>query len=478
MKNVFLLLLVFAMSLPLPLADATIGVVGGNAGISISGTSSLRLFTSCQMGPSHAYTSQCQTDPPTGHSERTNIPGKVALTMSGTVSGYGAAGGAFRLAVIDGEKVADWAGAVGEQSEVLSSVGVCGFKGTTPKAYKEDKSITFSVSGVSTKILGEDHEWSATAGIYTRGIEWIGTASSSVEVGVLAELDKDPSLTVSAKKSNGVTMRYQQARDRGWSGKDGNGEWEVVAFYKCHTCGGHSESSSAWLRLSGAHSHHFVCGGCGKHIKCKNNRGNHISVSCPLGPNNETCSYSSYYKCSPHIHDYSSSSSPTDNTPNCSGCTSDCSSPCSCTNSGTCGGTATTPPPPSYHACGVHETSISGDHSLQASCSSSNSNGSCTVTNFYACQSHTHSYPSPPKLKTCRACNAKYDPKSSSAAQHTRQSFPCGAHSGWACSNPHIVEHSTPKTCKRCGTTFYSCNRKGPCVTRRYGTHENHSAAR
>lgn len=30
---------------------------------------------------------------------------------------------------------------------------------------------------------------------------------------------------------------------------------------------------------------------------------------------------------------------PTDNTPNCSGCTSDCSSPCSCTNSGTCGGT-------------------------------------------------------------------------------------------------------------------------------------------
>ena len=37
---------------------------------------------------------------------------------------------------------------------------------------------------------------------------------------------------------------------------------------------------------------------------------------------------------------------PTDNTPNCQDCTSHCSSPCSCTNSGTCNGTVTAPPPP------------------------------------------------------------------------------------------------------------------------------------
>ena len=35
-----------------------------------------------------------------------------------------------------------------------------------------------------------------------------------------------------------------------------------------------------------------------------------------------------------------------DNTPNCPDCTSDCSSPCGCTNSGTCGGTVVAPPPP------------------------------------------------------------------------------------------------------------------------------------
>ena len=43
--------------------------------------------------------------------------------------------------------------------------------------------------------------------------------------------------------------------------------------------------------------------------------------------------------------------------------------------------------------CG-HLLSASGDHSLQASCSATNRRGkSCTVTNFYACQSHTHTYP-------------------------------------------------------------------------------------
>ncbi|MDE0399408.1 MAG: hypothetical protein OXL96_16560, partial [Candidatus Poribacteria bacterium] len=67
--------------------------------------------------------------------------------------------------------------------------------------------------------------------------------------------------------------------------------------------------------------------------------------------------------------------------------------------------TPTPPPSPTYHACGVHETSVSGDHSLQASCSSTDSNGNyCTVTNFYACDSHTHSYPAPPPPPTTVSC--------------------------------------------------------------------------
>ena len=164
----------------------------------------------------------------------------------------------------------------------------------------------------------------------------------------------------------------------------------------------------------------------------------HKYMSCPASiTQNGSTVYcqagSDVWKCQSHTHDFPSGSTPpagggstppADNTPNCSGCTSDCSSPCSCTNSGTCGGTATTPPPPSYHACGEHKTSVSGDHSLQASCPSTDSNGnSCTVTNFYACDGHTHSYPSPPpkpKGTTCGACNASYNPNSPSAVNRHR----------------------------------------------------------
>ena len=51
---------------------------------------------------------------------------------------------------------------------------------------------------------------------------------------------------------------------------------------------------------------------------------------------------------------------PTDDTPNCSDCTSHCSSPCSCTNSGTCNGTVSTPPkPPATVKCSRWDCSAS-----------------------------------------------------------------------------------------------------------------------
>ena len=52
-------------------------------------------------------------------------------------------------------------------------------------------------------------------------------------------------------------------------------------------------------------------------------------------------------------------------------------------------------PTPTTRPCG-HPQSATGDHSLQASCSQTNSTGDrCTVSSFYACQSHTHTYPTP-----------------------------------------------------------------------------------
>ena len=161
---------------------------------------------------------------------------------------------------------------------------------------------------------------------------------------------------------------------------------------------------------------------------------------------------------------------PTDGTPNCPDCTAHCSSPCN--------GSV------SYHACGVHETTVSGDHSLQASCTSTDANGnSCTVTNFYACDNHSHVYPTPPPPPTptlvlCSACNGTYDPNNASEkSQHTYQTFACGVHSGYPCSNQWTSEHSTEQTCRLCGTTFYSCNNNGPCISDS-GTFPKHSRRR
>ena len=54
------------------------------------------------------------------------------------------------------------------------------------------------------------------------------------------------------------------------------------------------------------------------------------------------------------------------------------------------------------HACDVHETWRSGDHSWQTSCTDTahtNTNGdSCTATGFYACVSHTPVYPFSPSV--------------------------------------------------------------------------------
>ena len=138
---------------------------------------------------------------------------------------------------------------------------------------------------------------------------------------------------------------------------------------------------------------------------------------------------------------------PTDGTPNCSDCTTHCSPPCLCSNSGTCNGTV------SYHACGVHETTVSGDHSLQASCSSTDANGnSCTVTNFYACDNHSHVYPPPPPpptptLVTCSACNVPYDPNNTSAV------------------NLHRV-----RTCRfsECRQTWQRCQNSAPICNKPY----------
>ena len=92
-------------------------------------------------------------------------------------------------------------------------------------------------------------------------------------------------------------------------------------------------------------------------------------------------------------------------------------------------------------ACG-HSSSASGDHSLQATCSSSNSNGNCTVTNFYACQSHTHVYPTPPPAPP---------PPSSSTT--------CAAEHSYNPDSTYAVNYHRTRTCRRsgCSNSWQAC---------------------
>ena len=131
----------------------------------------------------------------------------------------------------------------------------------------------------------------------------------------------------------------------------------------------------------------------------------------------------------------------------------------------------TPPPSPTYHACGEHETTVSGDHSLQASCTSTDSNGNyCTVTNFYACSQHTHSYPDP--LVACAHSNCTE--MVSSRTSHRTQ---CGSgqHYYWpGCPNntnwwSQDSTHAL-KTCRysECRQTWYRCLTNTPICNKPY----------
>ena len=162
MKNYgksLLLLCLFAISFVPTDSQATIRVVNGNAGLTLSGTPTIIGYEECRMN-THVHSSACGNTPPTGgHTENAIWPSKtVHVTVSGVVSGYGWAGGAFKEAVIDDVPI-------GEQSEVLDEVGIFGFIGPIRKAYTEDKTIFFSVSGTSKETPRDrPHHWTATGG--------------------------------------------------------------------------------------------------------------------------------------------------------------------------------------------------------------------------------------------------------------------------------------------------------------------------
>ena len=108
-------------------------------------------------------------------------------------------------------------------------------------------------------------------------------------------------------------------------------------------------------------------------------------------------------------------------------------------------------------ACG-HSLLASGDHSLQASCST---DSSCISTNFYLC-SHSHSYPSTPTDNTpdcsyctdgCSSCQTPSPPPPPPSTTS------CSAGHPYNPNNSSAVNRHRTRTCRfsECGQTWQAC---------------------
>ena len=131
---------------------------------------------------------------------------------------------------------------------------------------------------------------------------------------------------------------------------------------------------------------------CGIHTT--GTSGSHSWVTCPTNSSGQNCSSGGYYVCQSHSHSYPSP-----------------------------------PPSVSYHGCGLHTTSVGGSHHW-VTCPTNSSGQNCSSGGYYVCQSHSHSYPSPPAPAVV-----------------------CPANSWTGCRG--TVSHAT--TCGR-GHTYYTCN--------------------
>ena len=189
--------------------------------------------------------------------------------------------------------------------------------------------------------------------------------------------------------------------------------------------------------------------GCGRpYYACNlDDREAHLEQTCSTSG----CSVQ-YRNCLPHTKDHNNhvsssdeqaqnTQTPVDNSLNCEYCTGSCSA---CYQL-------------SYHPCGFHETSVSGDHSLQASCPETNESGySCTVTGFYACQTHTHQYPT---LVRCGRKVNGYRVCDESVLSEQQHYVTCpNGHSHWSCKSEDYNHHRL-RTCGNLYRSGVRCNK-------------------
>ncbi|MDE0465967.1 MAG: hypothetical protein OYL97_02830 [Candidatus Poribacteria bacterium] len=208
-------------------------------------------------------------------------------------------------------------------------------------------------------------------------------------------------------------------------------------------------------------------GACG-HTYRINARAQHALVTCSVENSaGDTCTGGSYYACQSHTHTYPASTpapTPTPSPP-------ENSNPNNNDNEEEEEGEAeeevpAAPPAPtvSYHPCGQHLTTVSGDHSLQASCST---DATCIATSFYQCQHSSHTYPAPTPTPTPTVvCPA--DSWTSCGGTTSHASTCSGGHSYYTCASQAWHQD---RTCTRCSQTYQNCgNSASACQSNHWHT--------
>ena len=204
----------------------------------------------------------------------------------------------------------------------------------------------------------------------------------------------------------------------------GSGSWNVTGKFACPKC------KEVGVPYPTYH----------KYMSCPTSiTQNGGTVYCQAG--------SDIWKCQAHTHDFPSGSGSggsdpsTDNTPNCPDCTSDCSSPCSCSNSGTCNGTVTDSTP-NCQDCTSHCSS-------PCSCSNSGTCNGTVVDNTPDCSYCTDG---------CSSCDS--DDDDGGDDDDDSSSIVCGGAAWTGCDSSDITsrtQHYVPE-CSNCNNPYWTCS--------------------
>ena len=489
-KRLFLLTLVFSLYMAslgfgqTPAGESTISI--GEPSISAS-TAEVVKYEICGM-LSHQHTSTCQSsiyDHPVTSEWKPDS--SVYIQIKTQASGYGLARALLSKVIID--KKYRIGGDAGNASAINSQyVGDCGVvTGLLPwsaraQAYTDTMTVDcrhYEPAGT----VGSTHEWTADGSVEAYSVEWSRSGGGSVGLEVSGGVSgKDPNFTttITGSTHKGISSSYSGTATiaKPYPGPGASAGWAVSLKAKCG-----DDLCTVYDDMKGPHDHHAICGGCGIHIKCKRRPGTHVlHATCPK----PHCDALNVWECSHTCG--SDSGSSTDSTPNCPDCTTHCSSPCNCTNSGTCNGTVTdeTPncPDCTTHCSSPCSCTNSGtcngtvtDNTPNCPDCTSHCSSPCSCTNSGTCNGAVYTPPPPPptpSTPTTVACGGASYTGCSGASSRTEHHVPsCGncSNSYWTCMSGAVDRHTDVKTCKRsgCGASLTRCqNGPGQCTNGGY----------